>query len=125
MSFSGQETPIDVKLEAPVLGGDAALEALLGALPLTLGYQTTLRTFDAQTQKVRTWSFEVTGPETLETEAGSFDCFKTRLTALDGDGGDGTLWFTTKPSRVIVRSEFSLPPAMGAGQMIQELISKG
>ncbi len=123
MSLPGQETSIDVKLEAPVFGGDAALEAVLGALPLTWGYQTTLRTFDVQTQKVRTWSFEVTGPETLETEAGSFDCFKTQLTALDGDGGDGTLWFTTEPSRVIVRSEISLPPAMGGGQMIQELIS--
>ena len=125
MSLRGQETSIDVMLEAPVFGGDAALEAVLGALPLNLGYQTTLRTFDVRTQKARTWSFEVTGRETLETEAGSFDCFKTQLTALDGDGGDGTLWFTTKPSRVIVRSEVSIPRKMGGGRMIQELISKG
>jgi hypothetical protein len=123
MMLPGQETAIDVDLEAPVLGNDAALEVVLGALPLASGYETVYRTFDVQTQKVRRWSFEVTGRETVETGAGSFDCFKTRITALDGEGGDGTLWISAQTPRMTVRSETSLPPAMGGGQVVEELIS--
>ena len=121
----GQEIPIDIKLDAPVLGNDAALEAVLGALPLASGYQTAFRTFDVQTQKIRLWSFEVTGREKVETEAGSFDCFKAQLTALDGEGGDAMLWIATETPRATVRREFQLPPAMGGGQGVEELVSRG
>ncbi len=122
MKLPGQEIPIDVALEAPVLASDAALEVVLGALPLDPVYQTMYRTFDVQTQKVRTWSFEVTGRETIETEAGSFDCFKTLITSLDGEGGDGTLWIAAEAPRATVRSESRLPPAMGGGQIVRELV---
>ena len=61
--------------------------------------------------------------ESGETEAGSIECFKAQISALDGEGGDGTLWIEAAAPRVTVRSAFQLPPAMGGGQDIEELVS--
>ncbi len=104
MAFRGQEKPVDVVLEAPVFGAEAALETTLGALPQKLGYRTTFRTFDLRARQVRVWSFEVTAVETVQVEAGVFETFKTELESLDGSGGRGTMWFASRSPRVVVRS---------------------
>ena len=106
MAFPGQEIPVDVALEAPVFGNDAALQMVLGSLPLKPGYRTTFRTFDPQMQQVRVWSFEVTGVETIEVAAGVFEALTTELGSLDGAGGRGTMWFAGTSPRVVVRSVF-------------------
>jgi dipeptidyl aminopeptidase/acylaminoacyl peptidase len=115
MKLPGQEMPVDVKLDAPVWGNEAALEAVLATLPLALGYKTTMRTFDLQSQKVRVWSVEVKGQEAIDVPAGKFSAFKTSVDALDGEGGGATLWFSAELPRRTVRSEIELPAQMGGG----------
>ena len=61
IDMGSREVPIDVTLDAPLLGTDAALEVVLCQLPLEPGYTTAVRTFDPRSQKVRVFSFEVTG----------------------------------------------------------------
>ena len=124
MKMPGGERPVDVALDAPVFGSDSALEAALAALPLEPGYKTIVRTFDVMTQKVRLWSFEVTETESVEVPAGTFEAFKTTLTALDGEGGGSTMWISQEAPRRTVRSESKLPPAMGGGTMATQLVSR-
>jgi dipeptidyl aminopeptidase/acylaminoacyl peptidase len=124
IDMGGRETPIDVTLDAPVLGTDAALEAVLCQLPLESGYITAVRTFDPRSQKVRVFSFEVTGEETIEVEAGTFETWVTTMTALDDHGGDGTIWISKSKPGFKVRSEFLLPAQMGGGSIATRLTSQ-
>ncbi len=115
MKLPGQEMPVDVKLDAPVMANEAALEAVLAALPLVPGYKTTVRTFDLQTQKVRFWSFEVKGAESMQVPAGQFNVLKTSIDPLDDQGGGATFWFSAEVPRKTVRAELALPAQMGGG----------
>jgi len=124
IDMGGREVPIDVTLEAPVLGTDAALEAVLCQLPLEPGYITAVRTFDPRSQKVRVFSFEVTGEETIEVEAGTFETWKTSVTALDDQGGNGTIWISKSKPGFKVRSEFLLPATMGGGSIATRLTTQ-
>jgi dipeptidyl aminopeptidase/acylaminoacyl peptidase len=124
MKLPGGEQLVDVALDAPVFGNEGALETALAALPLEPGYRTIARTFDVATQKVRLWSFEVTEAESIEVPAGTFEAFKTTLTAVDGEGGDRTLWISQEAPRRMLRSEAKLPPAMGGGSVATQLVSR-
>ena len=124
IDMGGREVPIDVTLDAPVLGTDAALEVVLCQLPLEPGYTTAVRTFDPRSQKVRVFSFEVTGEETVEVEAGTFETWKTTMTALDDQGGDGTIWISKSKPGFKIRSEFKLPAQMGGGSIATWLTSQ-
>jgi hypothetical protein len=124
INMGGREVPVDTTVEAPVLGNDAALEAVLCLLPLEMGYTTAVRTFDPRSQKVRVFSFEVTGEEAVEVEAGTFETWKATMAALDGDGGDGTIWISKSQPGLKVRSEFQLPPMLGGGSITTRLTSQ-
>ncbi len=119
------EMPVALKLEAPVLASDSALEATVAALPLARGYRVTFRNFDVQQQRVRLWSLRVEGTETVEVPAGTFEAYRIVVEALDGEGGGGTLWVSTEVPRRFVRGEFKLPPAMGGGAVTKELVGQG
>ena len=121
-----QEIPIDQELEAPVFGDQAALDAVIAALPLGEGYSTTLRTFEVgMQQRTRIWSVTVEGGETAEVPAGSFETYRVTVEPLDGEGGGQTLWLTAEPPRTVVRSETTLPPAMGGGSVSTVLTGTG
>lgn len=123
---SGQQFPIEEELAAPVFGGDAALDAVLTALPLAEGYETDLRSFEIGMQnRTRVWSLSVPGSETVEVAAGSFETFRVEVQDLDGEGGARTIWVTQESPRVIVRSEGTLPPQMGGGAVRSELTGRG
>ena len=124
IDMGSREVPIDVTLDAPLLGTDAALEVVLCHLPLEPGYTTAVRTFDPRSQKVRVFSFEVTGEETVEVEAGTFETWKTTVTALDDQGGDGTIWISKSKPGFKIRSEFKLPAQMGGGSIATQLTSQ-
>ncbi len=116
-----QETPIDLKLQAPVVGDDVALEATLGSLPLAVDYQTTIRMFDLLSRKVRPMLLKVTGVEKVEVAAGAFDSFKIVLEPLDGEAGGATLFVSQNAPRLVVRSEGQLPAMMGGGTVTTTL----
>jgi dipeptidyl aminopeptidase/acylaminoacyl peptidase len=124
MRAMGQEIAVDVELEAPVFGSDAALEATLCALPLAPGYGAVLRTFDIQTQSVRVLALRVVGTEIVEVPAGTFDSFKATVETVGGEGGGGVIWISRDAPRAVVRSERTLPAQGGGGTVVQRLASR-
>jgi hypothetical protein len=56
----------------------------LGAMPLQPDFSTTLRVFSPRDQATKRAEFEVTGTETVETPAGSFETYVVDLNVGDG-----------------------------------------
>ncbi len=123
IKMGANEMPVDAALKAPVFGDGASLETLVGALALAPGYETPLRVFDFQTQKVRPMSLVVAGTESVAAPAGSFDCYKVVLKPLDDEGGGSTIYVSTKDPRCMIRGVFDLPPAAGGGTVTVDLAS--
>ncbi len=124
MGTPGQMVPIDFQLEAPVLAGGSGLEVTLAGLPLAEGYATTLRTFDPEMQRVRVFKLAVTGGETTESAAGTFETLVVKLDPLDGEEEGASTFRVMKaaPHHVVLR-EFKLPARMGGGMGSKELKS--
>lgn len=124
MKAAGREIPINAKLDGPIFGEEAALDVVLGSLPLEAGYKTTVRTFDLLSQKVRTWSVEVAEPEAVDVPAGSYQAYRVKMVPIDGDPGGATVWITSERPRIVVKSETMLPPMMGGGTVNMVLKSR-
>jgi hypothetical protein len=91
-------------------------------MPLTEGYQATLRTFEASQQRVRPMRLAVTGAETMVVPAGSFETFVVNVEPLDGDeGGTMKLNVTRQAPHRVVKAETKLPLQMGGGKISTEL----
>jgi len=123
---AGQDIPIDIELDAPVYGGDAALEAVILGLPLEEGFRAPVRFAEVGVQqRVRYFVIRVQGRESIEVPAGSFEAWKVGLEALDGEGGDMTMWVSAEAPRMVLRAEGKLPPQMGGGSYGTELTATG
>ncbi len=121
MSMNGNDQPIDVTLEQPVFIDGAALNEVLASLPLAKGYTTVYRTYDLQSQKVRSFELNVVDMETIEVPAGSFEAYKAEVKPLDDSGGATTLWLCTKDGqRGLVKSS-AIVPEMGGATVTMEL----
>ncbi len=119
---AGQIVPIDLQLETPAYGGEAALEAVLTALPLASGYRTQLRAMEIDVEQlVRRFAVVVENRETIEVPAGEFDTWRLRLDALDGLGGSQVLWIGVDGPRPLVRAKGFIPEEVGQGSLITEL----
>jgi dipeptidyl aminopeptidase/acylaminoacyl peptidase len=126
IGFQGQSMPVNVELEAPVFAGGSGLELSLAGLPLAEGYETTLRTFNPETQKVRAFSLSVTGGAVAASAAGTYDALVVELKPLDGDeAGTSTFRVMKEAPHYVVLSEFRLPATMGGGTGNKELTSAG
>jgi dienelactone hydrolase/predicted DNA-binding protein (UPF0251 family) len=123
---AGQQIPIEIELEAPVYGGDAALEAVLLGLPLEVGYNTALRFAEVgMQQRVRYFDLDVTERETVSVPAGEFEAFRLQLEPLDGEGGAMTMWISTETPRMVLKTEGKLPAQMGGGDYTTVLTGTG
>lgn len=121
-----QEIPIEIELEAPVYGGDAALEAVILGLPLAAGYSTPIRIAEVGLQqRVRYFTLNVVGRESVEVPAGEFEAWKIRLEALDGEGGDMTMWVSSEIPRMALKVAGKLPAQMGGGDYATVLTGTG
>ncbi len=119
---AGQVVPIDLKLDAPAYGGEAALEAMLVALPLASGYRTQVRAMEIDVEQlVRRFAVVVEERETIEVPAGEFDTWRLRLDALDGLGGSQIMWIGVDAPRLLVRAKGFIPEEVGQGSLITEL----
>ncbi len=105
--------PLNLTLEAPVFGSDAAFATVLSALPLAPGYQTSARTFDVQRQKTRLWKIAVAAEEKVTVPAGEFETFKVSRTPLDSEKDDATFWVTKTNPLMVVRFEAKIATPMG------------
>ena len=68
-------TPIDVKIDAPVIGH---LETALAAMPLAEGFETQVQAFQPAMAAVQSLHIAVAAAESVETAAGSFDALPPR-----------------------------------------------
>ncbi len=119
-----QQLPIQIELDAPVFGDDAALEAALMGLPLREGLRTPIRFAEVgMQQRVRFFQLEVHAAETIEVPAGTFDAWRIELAALDDEGGNRTLWISSELPHKTVRIDGKLSPQMGGGDYTTELKS--
>ncbi|MDH3245513.1 MAG: prolyl oligopeptidase family serine peptidase, partial [Saprospiraceae bacterium] len=96
VNMNGNDQPIEVDLEDPVFADGAGLYETLARLPLAEGYRTVYRTFDVQSQKVKSYELTVVGMETVEVPAGSYPSYKAEVKALDDNPGDTTLWLSSE-----------------------------
>lgn len=73
---------------------------LMRRLPLTTNYSATLRVVTGLGGSVIQFKTEVTGVETLEVPAGTFECYKLRLNLVNQ-----TFWISTDAHRYVVQFE--------------------
>jgi dienelactone hydrolase len=121
IQMPGQEVPLDVPLEAPIFGAGGALDVTLAALDLEPGETVTIRSFDMMSQKVRPWSVDAVGKDTVEVPAGTYEVVELEVKPLDDQGGGKTAWVTAEGPAFVVRAEETLPARMGGGTATSEL----
>ena len=86
-------------------------------MPLAVGFETQLRSFQPAMATVQVVHATVTAEETVETPAGTFDALVVEFRGDDGSAGN--LWVTrAKPHRT-VKTDLT-QPAMGA-KVVSEL----
>lgn len=123
LSGAGQQIPVDVQLDQPILGDGPALELAIAAMPLQPDYSTIVRYLNPVQGEVRTARLSVEGRETVSTRAGEFDVLRVNITPIDGDeAGTQALLVLADAPHFVIRSEQTLPPAMGGGTMTTELL---
>lgn len=124
-SISGAgELPIALTLDAPVFGEDAGLEGAILGLELNEQFSAALRIVEyLPTQRVRYFRLEADGRETLQLGEHEIEARRLQLQALDGEGGDMTLWVSAELPRVLLRTAGRLPAQMGGGSYVTELSS--
>jgi len=119
MSMNGQEKPIAADLGGPVFADAAGADQVIATLPLAVGYATTFRNFDVQTQKVKLQQLNVPATENVTVPAGSFDAFRVEITSPDGSADKKTLWVAKDSHKVVKVS--AVIAAMGGAVMTEEL----
>ncbi|MBN1163717.1 MAG: S9 family peptidase [Candidatus Krumholzibacteriota bacterium] len=122
INIGPRKMPVNFDLPAPVYGSDAALDLVLAALPLSQGYQTSVRTFDIMSQSVTVYSLSVSGIENVTVPAGSFETYKIEIRRMDGEPGGGTSYIDTHAPHHLIRAVTQLPASAGGGTATSELI---
>jgi dipeptidyl aminopeptidase/acylaminoacyl peptidase len=119
-----QQLPIQIDLEAPVFGPDAALEAALSGMPIGEGFRWPIRFAEVgMEQRVRYFQLEVAELETVEVPAGTFEAWRVDMTPLDGEGGEHTYWVRDEAPRLVVKIEGRLPAQMAGGTFTTRLVT--
>jgi hypothetical protein len=119
MSMNGQDRPIAVDLGGPLFADGPGADQVLAALPLAVGYTTTFRNFDVQTQKVKLMQLSISGIESVTVPAGTFEAYRLEISSADGGADKKTIWIAKDAHKVVKGS--SVLPAMGGAILTQEL----
>jgi dipeptidyl aminopeptidase/acylaminoacyl peptidase len=119
MAMNGQSKPVEADLGGPLFADGGGSHAVIAALPLAEGYQTTFRNFNIQSQKPSLKQVKVLGIEDVTVPAGTFKAWKVEQTSVDGEPGTTTLWIATD-SRKVVKLTATLPQ-MGGAVLTSEL----
>jgi dienelactone hydrolase len=119
MSMNGQDRPIAVDLGGPLFADGAGADQVLAALPLAVGYTTTFRNFDVQTQKVKLMQLSISGIENVTVPAGTFEAYRAEVSSADGGADKKTIWIAKDSHKVVKGS--SVLAAMGGAVLTQEL----
>jgi dienelactone hydrolase len=119
MTMNGQSKPVSADLGGALFADGAGTHAVIAALPLAEGYQTTFRNFNMQSQKVALKQLKVVGVEDVTVPAGTFKAWKVEESSAEGEAGATTIWIATD-SRKVVKISATLPQ-MGGAVLTSEL----
>ena len=114
----GNTMALDVSIEGPILGH---METALAVMPLEPGFETRVEMFDPNTRQLQRTDIEVVAAESVKTPAGTFDVYRLDVAGTDGNGISGKSWVTRTKPHLAVKSEATLPPMAGVGNMVMEL----
>lgn len=120
MQAGGQTMPINATVDAPTMPSSNSSGVILATLPFADGYQTSYKSFDIMSAQTKTISLKVVGKEKVTTAKGTFDAFKVELTHGE-EGGMKSMYWINADDRTMIKSEATLPAAMGGGTMTSEL----
>ena len=115
-----QRVPIRLGKTGTLYFEGTPLNLAITTLPLAPGFAASLKTFSVMGAKTKDVRIEVTGVEQVTAPAGAAEAFRVELKPADGEGGT-TLWIE-RTGRRLLRAETKLPPAMGGGTAIAELV---
>lgn len=124
MSMRGRSTSISKTFDGPTLAGGAHDLIALGTMPLEPGFSTSLRVFSPQRQTVQTATFEVTGTETVETPAGSFEAYAVDVAVGDGNV-TGTVHLRRAAPHHVVKTQLDVSSPQGTRTITQTLSGMG
>jgi dienelactone hydrolase len=120
ISSEAQNMPLKLKSDKQIFPSEWGILIPLSTIPLEKGYIAEINQFDLMTQSSKGMIVKVEGTEKVTVKAGTFTAFKVSLTPLEGEGG-GSFWIDAS-TRNILKSETKLPPMMGGGSVINELV---
>jgi hypothetical protein len=120
ITMRGQSTSVSQQFDRPTLAGGAHDLLALSTMPLEPGFSTSLPVFSARQQTVQTARFEVTGTETVETPAGTFEAYVVDVTVGD-DKVSGTVHLRAEGPHHVVKSELEQSTPRGTQTITQTL----
>ena len=120
LKVRGRSTSISKRFDRPTLAGGAHDLVALSTMPLKPGFTTSLQVFSPQQQTVMTANFEVTGTETLETPAGSFDTYVVDVTVGD-DRVTGTTHVRKTAPHHVLKTNLEVSTPRGTRTISQTL----
>ena len=124
ISGAGQNMPVNIVLDAPVMADGAGFELAVASMALEPGFQGVVRFIDPLQQRVRTMRLTVEEGEEMTTDAGTFATYQVALTPIDGDDtGAQSMLVRRDAPHYVVRVEQQLPPAAGGGTLTSVLVS--
>ncbi len=122
MTMRGREVPIEMSFDQPTLASTANMEVALAALPLDEGYAARLPVFQLQQQKVATTTVRVTGTETIEVPAGTFETYVLEATS-EGPGPSGTIYVRKAAPHHVVKADLEVSMGPQTVTAVKQLAS--
>ena len=99
MQIAAQLRPILVDLGGELFADGAGRSAVVAALPLADGYETSFRNLALPSLAITTKRLKVLGSERVTVPAGKFNTFKVQITSEDGD--ETTFWIAKSPRKAV------------------------
>ena len=127
LTMRGQTRDVQQNFDRPVLASTANMEVALAALPLEPGYAARMPVYQLQQQAVATTTVRVTGTDTVETPAGSFETYVLEATS-DGPGPSGTIHLRRAAPHHLVRADLEVTTggrSVTATKVLQEMTTDG
>jgi hypothetical protein len=106
MQIAGQLRPILVDLRGELFADGAGRSAVVAALPLADGYETSFRNLELPSLGIIVKRLKVVGSERVTVPAGTFNTFKVQITSDDGE--ETTFWIAKSPRKAVKTTTKSL-----------------
>jgi hypothetical protein len=99
MELGGHLRPILVDLDGDLFADGAGRSAVVAALPLVDGYETSFRNLELPSLHIIAKRLKVVGSERVTVPAGSFNTFKVQISSEGGE--ELTFWVAKSPRKTV------------------------